>query len=104
MAQGHRSRSLFALLEYMMAESITADLRTDRLFPQLWAMAMVEPAVQSMLDVLYQEYLEWIEDSLREQGVEHPEGDGLAHAPMGCRGGPSRMRLKTDGRAWRENA
>ena len=68
---------LSVLLDYWMTESLTAELQTDRLFPQLWAMALVEPPVQAMLDELYARYLAFIEDCLRDMGVDEPQGDAI---------------------------
>jgi len=71
------SRGLHALLDYMAVESISASLQAHRLFPQLWAMAMVEPVMQELLDEIYATYLAFIEDSLRILGVAEPRGDAL---------------------------
>lgn len=50
----------------------------DRLFPQLWAMAKVEPLMTQLIDDIYDEYLLLIEECLREQGVSSPRPDALA--------------------------
>ena len=74
---GDPETDLSALLDYWLAESLTAELQTDRLFPQLWAMGLVEPSVQAMLDEIYARYLAFIEAGLREMGIENPEGEAI---------------------------
>lgn len=76
------SRGLHALLDYMLVETVTSTLQTHRLFPQLWAMALVEPTIQGVLDDLYEDYLTFIEACLEEQGVTSPRGDALAIMSM----------------------
>jgi AcrR family transcriptional regulator len=45
-------------------------LSSDNLFPQLWAMAQVEPVMAAMLDAIYTKYLTRIEDCLI--ALKHP--------------------------------
>jgi len=52
-------------------------LHSSRLFPQLWAMAQIEPALKSALDEIYGAYYERMKKSLREAGNLNPEIDGL---------------------------
>lgn len=73
---------LHALLDYMRVETVTTALQTQRLFPQLWALAMVEPPLQAALDAIYARYLATIEESLSAQGVPDPRGDALALLSM----------------------
>lgn len=74
--------ALHALLDYMLVETLTATLQTQRLFPQLWAMGLVEPALQEVLDELYESYLTSIEACLVAEGVVEPRGDALAILSM----------------------
>jgi len=76
------SLGLYALLDFMAEETVTTSLRADRLFPQLWAMAMVEPAMRVAMDGLYEQYLTFIEDWLIQQGASNPRGDALAILSM----------------------
>ena len=76
------ARGLHALLDYMLEETVTRTLQAERLFPQLWAMAMVEPPIQAVLDDLSARYLVFIEACLQEKGVVNPRGDALAIMSM----------------------
>ena len=77
-AESARSEhDLHALLDYMAVESTTASWQAHRLFPQLWAMALVEPVMQAVLDDLYAGYLDVIEQALREHGVAAPRAEAL---------------------------
>lgn len=68
---------LHALLDYLAVESTTVDLQVHRLFPQLWAMALVEPPVQQLLDGIYTPYLDFIEEALQAHGVAAPRAEAL---------------------------
>jgi len=52
-------------------------LRADRLFPQLWAMAQVEPVMKTLLDDIYVEYLDKLEKRLVTMGSSAPRADAL---------------------------
>jgi AcrR family transcriptional regulator len=52
-------------------------LQADRLFPQLWAMARVEPVMKSLLDNIYVEYLDKLETQLTKMGSTAPRADAL---------------------------
>jgi hypothetical protein len=49
-----------------------ATLQADRLFPQLWAMAQVEPVMQSLLDEIYRRYLDILEEAFADAGSHTP--------------------------------
>ena len=53
-------------------------LHSDNLFPQLWAMAQVEPVMAEMLDIIYTKYLSRIEDSLTALKHPTPRAEALA--------------------------
>jgi len=53
-------------------------LHSDNLFPQLWAMAQIEPVMAEMLDVIYTKYLSRIEDCLI--ALKHPSSRAEALA------------------------
>ena len=57
-------------------------LHGDKLFPQLWAMARVEPVMGSLLDDIYMEYLQKLEKRLRKIGSSSPHADALALMSM----------------------
>lgn len=53
-------------------------LHSDNLFPQLWAMAQVEPVMAEMLDVIYTKYLSRVEDCLIALKHSTPRAEALA--------------------------
>ena len=53
-------------------------LHSDNLFPQLWAMAQVEPVMAVMLDEIYSKYLARVEACLRALNHPSPRGEALA--------------------------
>jgi AcrR family transcriptional regulator len=73
---------LQASLDFALMDPADDLLQADRLFPQLWAMALVEPIMEELLNALYEEYLLFVEACLREQGVAHPRADALALMAM----------------------
>ena len=68
---------LHASLDFSLVDPVEPIFKTDRLFPQLWAMSLVEPSVKELLDNLYQEYLSFLEECLRQRGVTAPQSDAL---------------------------
>lgn len=53
-------------------------LHSDNLFPQLWAMAQIEPVMAEMLDVIYTKYLSRIEDCLIALKHPSPRAEAIA--------------------------
>jgi len=70
--------SLQDLVRFIMDDPAGSALSGDELFPQLWAMAQVEPAMAEKLDELYGVYLEKLEDRLTALGSRAPAADALA--------------------------
>ncbi len=52
-------------------------LQADRLFPQLWAMAEVEPLMKSLLDDIYSQYIDILEAGLVKKGSQAPRAEAL---------------------------
>lgn len=75
-------RNLHALVDFLLADPLAGVLDLETLFEQLWAMALVEPVIRELLDALYEQYLVFIEDILRETGVEEPRPDALVIMAM----------------------
>ena len=50
---------------------------SDRLWPQLWAMQQVEPLVSDLLEDVYAEYLNLLEQALIEAGAVSPHAEAL---------------------------
>ena len=69
--------SLRDLAEFVLDDPPGSALQADRLFPQLWAMARVEPVMETLLDDLYTEYLEKFEKRLTDMGISDPRAEAL---------------------------
>jgi AcrR family transcriptional regulator len=65
------------IVVFVIDDSPGSGLRADRLFPQLWAMAQVEPVMETLLDDIYAEYLDTLETQLVKIGSETPRADAL---------------------------
>ncbi len=70
--------SLQDLVRFIMDDPAGTTLSGDEFFPQLWAMAQVEPAIAEKLDELYTVYLEKLEARLTTLGSRAPAADALA--------------------------
>jgi AcrR family transcriptional regulator len=70
--------SLQDLVRFIMDDPAGTTLSGDEFFPQLWAMAQVEPAMAEELDKLYAVYLEKLEVRLTTLGSRAPAADALA--------------------------
>lgn len=68
---------LLVIVDYMLEDRVGERLGVDQLFIQLWAMALVEPAIRQVLDQVYEAYLDYIEGCLTEMGVPRPRADAL---------------------------
>jgi len=69
--------SLQDLVRFIMDDPAGFTLSGDALFPQLWAMAQVEPVMAEKLDELYAVYLEKLEGRLTTLGSRAPTADAL---------------------------
>jgi AcrR family transcriptional regulator len=70
--------SLQELVRFIMDDPAGSALSGDEFFPQLWAMAQVEPAMAEKLDELYGVYLEKLEERLTALGSRAPAADAIA--------------------------
>ena len=70
--------SLQDLVRFIMDDPAGTTLSGDEFFPQLWAMAQVEPAMAEKLDELYAVYLERLAERLTALGSRAPAADALA--------------------------
>jgi AcrR family transcriptional regulator len=70
--------SLKGLVRFILDDPAGSTLSGDDLFPQLWAMAQVEPAMAEKLDKLYTVYLERLEERLAALGSRAPTAEALA--------------------------
>ena len=70
--------SLRDIVQFVLDDAPGSALQGDRLFPQLWAMARVEPVMEALLDDIYTEYLRTLEKSLVEMGSTAPRAEALS--------------------------
>ena len=70
--------SLRDIVQFILDDVPGSALQADRLFPQLWAMARVEPVMEALLDDIYVEYLDKLEKRLVEMGSTAPRAEALA--------------------------
>lgn len=70
--------SLRDIVKFIFDDVPGSALQADRLFPQLWAMARVEPVMEALLDDIYVEYLDKLENRLVEMGSTAPRAEALA--------------------------
>lgn len=70
------------LVQFLMEDFAGDRLQADRLFPQLWAMSLVEPIMEELIDNLYDEYLEKLAMVLDESGVQNPKAEAIVIMAM----------------------
>lgn len=75
---GSDALSLSNIAKFILDDVPGSALQADRLFPQLWAMASVEPVMKALLDEIYEEYLQKLEHQLANAGSNTPRADALA--------------------------
>jgi AcrR family transcriptional regulator len=69
--------SLRDIVKIILDDSPGSALQADRLFPQLWAMAQVEPAMEALLDDIYMEFLDKLERRLVAMNSSAPHAEAL---------------------------
>lgn len=74
--------SLRDIVKFILDDVPGSALQADKLFPQLWAMARVEPAMETLLDDIYVEYLEKLEKRLVGMGSTAPRAEALTLMSM----------------------
>jgi len=70
--------SLQDLVRFIMDDPAGYAMPGDEIFPQLWAMAQVEPAMAEKLDEIYAVYVEKLEGRLTALGSRAPTADAIA--------------------------
>ncbi|NRB39397.1 MAG: TetR/AcrR family transcriptional regulator [Pseudomonadales bacterium] len=70
------SVSIHAVIDFIIEDM--AQEETAKLWPQLWAMGLVEPKMKSMLDTMYAPYIDFFVTKLTKLGCEHPLEEALA--------------------------
>ena len=69
--------SLRDIIKIILDDTPGSALQADRLFPQLWAMAQVEPLMETLLDDIYVEYLDKLESRLVGMNSSAPHAEAL---------------------------
>ena len=69
--------SVREIAEFMLDDTSGDTEFSDRLWPQLWAMQQVEPLVSDLLEDVYAEYLNLLEQALIEAGAASPHAEAL---------------------------
>jgi len=83
LAENSRSHGLRETARFLLYDTPADDtLQAYRLFPQLWAMAQVEPVVRSLLDDIYRRYLDILEEGFADAGSHAPRAEALALLSM----------------------
>lgn len=78
-----KSPTIVDVLRWYLQDSIGTTLRSDRLWPQLWAMSQVEPAMREALDDIFKTAIAWFEFHLTQAGSESPRLEALALLSIG---------------------
>ena len=68
---------LSEIITFIMDDRGGANIVSDRLWPQLWAMQQVEPLVSDLVEVIYSTYLKVLEQALRNVGASAPRAEAL---------------------------
>ena len=66
------------VLEFASSEPADGRLQADKLWPQLWAMGQVEPLVADLVDDIYAEYMQILEDLLHKAGSKRPRVEAVS--------------------------
>ncbi len=74
--------SVADLVRFLVTDTPGRGLDADRLFPQLWAMSLVEPIIEQLMDDLYDEYLDELVKALGHLDVEHPRSEAIVIMSM----------------------
>ena len=78
LAESSRSHGPLETVRFLLYDTPgDATLQADRLFPQLWAMAEVEPVMQALLDEIYRRYLDMLEEAFVDAGCDAPRAAAL---------------------------
>lgn len=71
-------QDLKGLLQYIFDDKAGESLHSVRLFPQLWAMAQVEPIMARLLEEMYGGYCDNLKQQLETAGSSAPMAEALA--------------------------
>jgi AcrR family transcriptional regulator len=69
--------SLEEIVTFVIDDKVGANIVSDKLWPQLWAMQQVEPLVSDLVENIYSTYLKVLEQALRNVGASAPRAEAL---------------------------
>ena len=75
--QNNAHPSLEEIVAFVMDDKAGANIVSDKLWPQLWAMQQVEPLVSDLVENIYSTYLKVLEQALRNVGASAPRAEAL---------------------------
>ena len=70
------SVSLKTFIEFLLED--IGRIESSRLWPQLWAWALVEPTMKTMMDKLYAPLVEFLNHRFTQLGCDNPKEEALA--------------------------
>ena len=76
------SATVQGVVSFLLEDKAGETLDVDRLFPQLWAMSLVEPIIEDLLDHLYAELLDFLETPLAAHDVADPKAEAIVIVGM----------------------
>ena len=65
--------TLLETVQFILDDAPGTELESERLFPQLWAMAQVEPVMKELLGNIYGRYTQILEEALTAEGIANPQ-------------------------------
>lgn len=74
--------SIGEIAAFMLDDPADDSVLSDKLWPQLWAMQQVEPLVSDLLEDVYAEYLERLEELIEAQGSQSARAEALCLMSM----------------------
>ena len=72
-SRGNEAPSLRETVQFILDDAPGTELESERLFPQLWAMAQVEPVMKELLGDIYGHYSRILEEALTAEGIVKPQ-------------------------------
>ena len=69
--------SLNEIVTFVLDDKAGEGLKSDRLWPQLWAMQQVEPLVSDLVEDVYSSYIATLQEALLAAGSANPRIDAL---------------------------
>ena len=70
--QRTQQMELDEIVQFILDDEAGEALNSQKLFPQLWAMAQVEPIMDKLMAEIYSRYIDMLEESLADLDVPNP--------------------------------